>query len=186
MDPVPEQPNLPVSACVSLGSNLGDRAARIEAGVAGLCVTPGISRVVLSSVYETDPVGPPPQGPYLNAAARFETSLSAKALLARLLAIEREQARRRTSERFGPRTLDLDLLLFGDCTLDEPGLVVPHPRLHRRAFVLEPLNEIAGAWLHPVLDETIAALAERARDSAAVRRLSLPALVPGRFNTTFY
>jgi len=171
MDPVPQQPRLRIDACVSLGSNLGDRAARLTAGVAGLCATPGISAVVLSSIYETEPEGPPPQGPYLNAAARFETSLAADALLARLLEIEREQARRRTPERFAPRTLDLDLLLFGDRTFDEPGLVVPHPRLHQRAFVLEPLGEIAGAWLHPVLGETISALAERVRDPAAVRRL---------------
>jgi 2-amino-4-hydroxy-6-hydroxymethyldihydropteridine diphosphokinase len=171
MDPVPEQPHSLVSVCVSLGSNLGDRAARLTAAVAALRATPGISEVVLSSVYQTDPVGPPPQGPYLNAAARFETSLAAEALLSRLLEIESEQARRRTSERFGPRTLDLDLLLFGDRSIDEPGLVVPHPRMHQRAFVLEPLSEIAGSWLHPVLGETIAALAERVRDPTAVRRL---------------
>jgi 2-amino-4-hydroxy-6-hydroxymethyldihydropteridine diphosphokinase len=183
MDPVPEQLRSFVSVCVSLGSNLGDRAARLVAAVAALRATPGISGVVLSSVYETDPVGPPPQGPYLNAAARFETSLAADLLFSRLLEIESEQARRRTSERFGPRTLDLDLLLFGDCRIDEPRLVVPHPRMHRRAFVLEPLNEIAGSWVHPVLGETIAALAERVRDPSAVRRLLGPTSEIARVNT---
>jgi 2-amino-4-hydroxy-6-hydroxymethyldihydropteridine diphosphokinase len=183
MDPVPKQPHLFVSVCVSLGSNLGDRAARLAAGAAALRATPGISGVALSSVYETDPVGPRPQGPYLNAAARFETSLAADALLSRLLAIEAEQARRRTRERFGPRTLDLDLLLFGDRRIQEPGLVVPHPRLHRRAFVLEPLSEIAGAWVHPVLGETIAVLAERVREPTAVRRLPGQVSEVGRSNT---
>jgi 2-amino-4-hydroxy-6-hydroxymethyldihydropteridine diphosphokinase len=182
MDPVPEQPPSLVSACVSLGSNLGDRAARLAAAVASLRATPGISGLVLSSVYETDPVGPPPQEPYLNAAARFETSLAAEVLLSRLLAIESEQARRRTAERFGPRTLDLDLLLFGDRSIGEPGLVVPHPRMHRRAFVLEPLSEIAGAWLHPVLGATIAALAERVRDPSAVRRQPGQAAGSGSIN----
>jgi len=184
MDPVPEQPRLRVGACVGLGSNLGDRAAHLVAAVAALRATPGISGLVLSSVYETDPVGATPQGAYLNAAARFETRLSADVLLSRLLVIEAGQARRRTPERFGPRTLDLDLLLYGDRRIDEPGLVVPHPRMHCRAFVLEPLAEIAGAWIHPVLAETIAALAERVRDPSAVRRLPDRIDESDRVNTT--
>jgi len=171
MDPAPAQPRPLVSACVGLGSNLGDRAAHLVAAIAALRATSGIERLEGSSVYETDPIGPAPQGPYLNAAVRFATSLAADELLARLLAIERDRARRRTRERYAPRTLDLDLLLFGDRRIEQPGLVVPHPRLHRRAFVLEPLSEIAGAWVHPVLGETVAALAERLRDPAAVRRL---------------
>jgi 2-amino-4-hydroxy-6-hydroxymethyldihydropteridine diphosphokinase len=171
MDPAPEQPRQLVSACVGLGSNLGDRAARLVAAVAALRATAGISGVTCSSVFETDPVGPAPQGPYLNAAACLQTSLSARELLDRLLAIERAQGRRRTAERLGPRTLDLDLLLFGDLQIDEPGLIVPHPRLHERGFVLEPLSEIAAERAHPLLGETIAVLARRVRDPDAVRRL---------------
>jgi 2-amino-4-hydroxy-6-hydroxymethyldihydropteridine diphosphokinase len=102
-----------------------------------------------STVHETDPVGPPGQGPYLNAVAELATSLSARQLLATLLDIERARGRDRAAEvRFGPRTLDLDLLAWGPATpggrsIDVPGLQVPHPRMHERRFVLDPLAEIA-------------------------------------------
>ncbi|MCK7529181.1 MAG: 2-amino-4-hydroxy-6-hydroxymethyldihydropteridine diphosphokinase [Ignavibacteriales bacterium] len=102
-----------------------------------------------SGVYETDPVGPPPQGPYLNAAVKLRTCLDPRALLDRLLAIEREAGRVRSSARDEPRTLDLDLLFFGAQRIAEPSLVVPHPRAHERPFVLEPLLEIAADLLHP-------------------------------------
>jgi 2-amino-4-hydroxy-6-hydroxymethyldihydropteridine diphosphokinase len=115
-------------------------------------------------------VGPPPQGPYLNGAAELVTSLGARALLDRLLAIEAAAGRRRGALRNAARPLDLDLLLFGGQRIDEPGLRVPHPRLHERAFVLEPLCEIAARLVHPVLGETIEQLARCVRDPAAVRR----------------
>jgi 2-amino-4-hydroxy-6-hydroxymethyldihydropteridine diphosphokinase len=159
-------------AAISLGSNLGDRDAALVLALSRLQGTPGIEVVSTSGVYETDPVGPPPQGPYLNAAVRLRTHLGARPLLERLLAIEREAGRERSGTRDEARTLDLDLLLFGAHRIHEPGLVVPHPRLHERAFVLEPLHEIAAAWVHPVLGQPIEALAARVRDPRAVRRRS--------------
>lgn len=101
-----------------------------------------MERVRVSTLRETDPVGPVAQPRFLNGAAEIETTLSPRALLELLLAIERELGRERTGERFGPRTIDLDLLLYGHETIAEPGLEVPHPRLHERAFALEPLAEL--------------------------------------------
>jgi 2-amino-4-hydroxy-6-hydroxymethyldihydropteridine diphosphokinase len=135
-------PAQPVAAFVALGSNLGDRAAHLEHALAALAALPSTRVVATSSVRETDPVGPPGQGPYLNAVAELRTAL---------LAVERERGRDRSREvRFGPRTLDLDLLCWGTAVpggdrLDAPGLTVPHPRMHERAFVLEPLAELAPA-----------------------------------------
>jgi 2-amino-4-hydroxy-6-hydroxymethyldihydropteridine diphosphokinase len=149
-------------AFVALGSNLGDRDAHLEAALAGLRATPGVRAVACSSVYETAPVGPPGQGPYLNAVARVETTLDPHALLARLLALEREAGRVRSGVRDEPRTLDLDLLLHGARCLDEPRLTLPHPRLHQRAFVLVPLAELAPALVHPRLGRTLADLARAA------------------------
>ena len=159
------------TAFVSLGSNLGDRAASLAFAVDRLRASEGIRAMALSPVYETDPVGPPPQGPYLNAVARLETRLAPRALLLRLLEIEERAGRRRSGVRGEPRRLDLDLLLYGALVLDEPGLVVPHPRLHERAFALEPLCDLDPDRVHPVSGERIATLARRARDPAAVRRL---------------
>lgn len=131
-------------AYIAIGSNLGPRHATIHAGVRDLGRVPGVRVVRLSSAIETDPVGPPGQGPYLNAAAELDTTLDPRALLDAMLAVERLHGRDRSSgERWGPRTLDLDLLLYDDLAIDEPGLTLPHPRMHERAFVLRPLSEIA-------------------------------------------
>jgi 2-amino-4-hydroxy-6-hydroxymethyldihydropteridine diphosphokinase len=157
------------TAYVALGSNLGSRERLLCGAVASLRATPGVRDVVVSPVYETDPVGPGEQGPYLNAVARLGTTLPPAQLLERLLAIESEAGRQRGPERNAPRSLDLDLLLFGSARLDEPGLTVPHPRLVERGFVLEPLRDLAPELVHPVLGETIDTLARRVRDSAAVR-----------------
>src|SRR5437764_5876484 len=130
-------------APVALGANLGDRAATLRAAVAALRQSPGISAVRSSSFFETEPVGGPPgQPPYLNAAAELVTTLDPAALLALLLEIEERFGRVR-SESNAPRTLDLDLLLYDDLVRAGPDPVVPHPRMHERRFVLEPLAEIA-------------------------------------------
>jgi 2-amino-4-hydroxy-6-hydroxymethyldihydropteridine diphosphokinase len=123
---------------LGLGSNLGDREAALHSALELL----GDEVVAVSSFRETDPVGYLDQPRFLNAAATLETDLEPRALLDRLLEVERELGRTRDGPRFGPRTIDLDLLLYGDRVIDEPGLVVPHPRLAERRFVLEPLAEL--------------------------------------------
>jgi 2-amino-4-hydroxy-6-hydroxymethyldihydropteridine diphosphokinase len=128
---------------VGLGSNLGDREQTLRAAVARLSASPGIEVLGVSSVRETDPVGPIADQPrFLNGVVALETSLRPRELLDRLLEIEAEFGRTREGPPGGPRTLDLDLLLYGDERVDEPGLRVPHPRLHERSFVLEPLEEL--------------------------------------------
>lgn len=129
-------------AYLGLGSNLGDREAMLRAAIAALDATPGVRVTAVSSLYETPPWGPVPQGPYLNACVALDTTLSPRELLRLCLAIERDHGRER-AVRWGPRTLDIDLLLYGDETIDEEGLMVPHPRMTERAFVLVPLAEIA-------------------------------------------
>ncbi|MBL0927104.1 MAG: 2-amino-4-hydroxy-6-hydroxymethyldihydropteridine diphosphokinase [Phycisphaerales bacterium] len=152
-------PELPLShsACIALGANIGPRLANIEGALEALRRTPGVAVEAVSSVVETAPVGPQDQGPYLNAAAVLATSLGARELLDAMLAIERRFGRDRAAERrWGPRTLDLDLLLFDTARIDAPGLIVPHPRMAERAFVLGPLAEIAPGRTHPVTGRTIA------------------------------
>ncbi len=136
------------TAFVGIGSNLGERERQIEAALDLLAAEDGIELVAVSTLRETDPVGYLDQPAFLNGAARVETDLSAQDLLARLLAIELELGRvRGDGPRFGSRTIDLDLLVYGRETIDEPGLTVPHPRLAERRFALEPLAE-----LDPALD----------------------------------
>jgi 2-amino-4-hydroxy-6-hydroxymethyldihydropteridine diphosphokinase len=132
---------------VGIGSNLGDRKAHIRRALELLASEPGIEVEQISQIRETDPVGVVDQPRFLNAAARLTTDLEPRALLDRLLAVEQALGRVRTGVRYGPRTIDLDLLLYGDRVVDEPGLRVPHPRLAERRFVLEPLAE-----LDPALD----------------------------------
>jgi len=130
-------------AFVALGANLGDREATIRAALAALDAEPGVRVVSVSSLRETEPVGRVDQPAFLNGAAELETTLEPRALLELLLAVERRFGRRREGvPPQGPRTLDLDLLLLESAEIDEPGLTIPHPRLHERAFVLEPLAEL--------------------------------------------
>jgi 2-amino-4-hydroxy-6-hydroxymethyldihydropteridine diphosphokinase len=130
-------------AYVALGSNLGDREATLLGAVDALAAEPGIDVVAVSRFFDTEPVGNLDQPRFLNGAAALETTLTARELLELLLAIERRFGRSREGvPAQGPRTLDLDLLLYGDAEIDEPGLSVPHPRLHERRFVLEPLADL--------------------------------------------
>ena len=146
---------------ISLGSNVGDRRAHLDFAVERLRTL--LDHLSVSSYYETEPVGVTGVQPlFLNAAAVGETKLSARALLDALLAIERERGRERPYLN-APRTLDLDLVLFGDAVIDEPGLVVPHPRFRERSFVLEPLASIAPALVDPVTGLTVTDLAHRTR-----------------------
>jgi 2-amino-4-hydroxy-6-hydroxymethyldihydropteridine diphosphokinase len=130
-------------AYVALGSNLGDREATLLAAVDALAAEPGIDGVAVSRLFDTEPVGYVDQPRFLNGAAALETTLTARELLELLLAVERRFGRSRDGvPAQGPRTLDLDLLLYGEAEIDEPGLSVPHPRLHERRFVLEPLADL--------------------------------------------
>jgi 2-amino-4-hydroxy-6-hydroxymethyldihydropteridine diphosphokinase len=129
-------------AYVGLGANLGNREQTIRRAVDALGRRPGVDVLAVSAFRETEPVGFTDQPPFLNGAAVVETDLEPRALLDALLAVERELGRTRDGPRFGPRTIDLDLLVFGNREVSEPGLTVPHPRLAERAFALEPLVEL--------------------------------------------
>jgi 2-amino-4-hydroxy-6-hydroxymethyldihydropteridine diphosphokinase len=152
---------------LALGSNLGDRSAHLGGAVDRLRAL--LTALTVSHPLETDPVGVGPQPRFLNAAAIGETTLSARALLERLLAIEQDAGRERPFPG-APRTLDLDLILYGDQIIDEPGLLVPHPRFRERLFVLEPLAEIAGEWADPVTGWTVRELLTRRRGDQITRR----------------
>jgi 2-amino-4-hydroxy-6-hydroxymethyldihydropteridine diphosphokinase len=141
-------------AYIGLGANLGDREATIRRAASML----GPHR--LSSIRETEPWGYEDQPMFLNAAAEIDTGLTPRALLDRLLEIEHELGRTREGPRFGPRTIDLDLLLFADEVVDEPGLSIPHPRLHERLFVLEPLFELEPGLVVPGRGALAAMIAE--------------------------
>jgi 2-amino-4-hydroxy-6-hydroxymethyldihydropteridine diphosphokinase len=136
-------------AFVGLGANLGDREATLLRAVELLGAEPELEVMALSTLRETDPVDFVDQPRFLNGAVELETALPARELLKRLLAVERALGRERTGPRFGPRIVDLDLLLYGEERIDEPGLRVPHPRLHERRFALEPLSELDSGLTVP-------------------------------------
>lgn len=136
-------------AYVGLGANLGDRERTLHAAIDALAADDGVEVVSVSVLRETEPVGVGQQPLYLNGAAEVETTLTARELLDRLLAVEQRFGRIRVPDEHGPRTLDLDLLLYGDEVIHEPGLTVPHPLLHERRFVLEPIAELAPGLVVP-------------------------------------
>ncbi|MEM6425722.1 MAG: 2-amino-4-hydroxy-6-hydroxymethyldihydropteridine diphosphokinase [Cyanobacteria bacterium P01_D01_bin.128] len=145
-----------VMGAIALGSNIGNSIDILKLAVAGLNQAPGVIIIACSSVYRTTPIGPP-QPDFLNACVLFSTTLSPERLLNTLLSTEIRFGRQRR-ERWGPRTLDLDLLLYGDAVVTTPQLEVPHPRMGDRAFVLVPLAEIAPDWIDPVSQRSITAL----------------------------
>jgi 2-amino-4-hydroxy-6-hydroxymethyldihydropteridine diphosphokinase len=147
------------TAFVGIGSNLGDRETNLARAIELLSAEDGIDVVAVSEIRETEPVGPVEQGPFLNGVVQVETSLRPGELLERLLSVESRLGRVR-AERWGPRTIDLDLLLYGDEVIDERGLTVPHPRLGQRRFVLEPLADLAPTLVVPGLGGVEELLAE--------------------------
>lgn len=160
------------TAYLGLGANLGDRLASLQGARQALALVPGIRVVSASALYETAPVGGPQgQEPYLNAVLQVATDLSATELLGCCLDIERQFGRRRLAYH-GPRTLDIDLLFFADLVCQEKDLVLPHPRLHLRAFVLFPLCDLAPGLSHPLLHKTVRELRDQLPGGQDIKRLS--------------
>jgi 2-amino-4-hydroxy-6-hydroxymethyldihydropteridine diphosphokinase len=155
---------------ISLGSNVGDRAANQRAAMERLDEVGSIK--AKSGFYETEPVELPDQSWFLNSVIALETSLSPLELLKKVLAIEHEMGRIRTRDK-GPRSIDIDILLFGDDVVEERGLKIPHPAMHQRRFVLEPLAEIAPEALHPQLRKTARELVAALPAGQLVRRLDI-------------
>lgn len=161
---------------VALGSNLGDRAAVFADVIRAIEADSDLDLLAASPVFETEPVGPGEQGPYLNAAVCLRTELLPSDLLSRLQSIEVALGRDRSvgALRWGPRIIDLDILFFGEQRVDTPDLVVPHPRAHERSFVLAPMVELAPDLVHPILGDSMRALADSLLDLDAVRPAPAP------------
>jgi 2-amino-4-hydroxy-6-hydroxymethyldihydropteridine diphosphokinase len=157
-----------VKAYIGLGSNLGDREANLRQALEHLAQASETSVIRASSLYDTEPVGVEDQPHFLNAVAQLETQLTPRQVLWNLMLIERRLGRVR-SQRWGPRTLDLDLLLYDDVIVEEDDLQVPHPELARRSFVLVPLVELEPLLLHPLTGETMLSLLQRLGASPLVK-----------------
>ena len=150
---------------IALGSNLGDREPTLRKALELMNAIAGIQVVAVSDFIETEPGGATDQGMFINGAAQIRTTLSPEELLEALHKVEHELGRDRTrQQRWGPRTCDLDILMVGDLVLDSPKIKIPHPYMHERLFVLEPLAQIAPNAVHPVLKKTIRQLLQEARN----------------------
>jgi 2-amino-4-hydroxy-6-hydroxymethyldihydropteridine diphosphokinase len=160
---------MPQNAYIGLGSNLGDRAGSLLSATRGM-IKSGLELVGLSSIYETEPFETFAQPPYLNMVAELRGSKlpTCEELMQRLLSIEADLGRTREISR-GPRSIDLDLLLFGDEIRNGPLLKLPHPDLHRRRFVLVPLSELAPGLVHPTLNKSISRLLAELDDASSVK-----------------
>jgi len=159
---------MPNLAYLSLGSNIGDRETHVRDAIARLAEEGRV--VAVSSFYETEPVEVTDQAWFLNCAVALETTDTPEQLMAALLKIERDMGRQRV-QRKGPRTVDLDILLFGDAIIDSPDLTIPHPAMHQRRFVLAPLAEIAPDLRHPSLNQTIRQLLKSLPEGQMVQKL---------------
>lgn len=165
--------NKVVTAYLGLGANLGDRFAALRGARQALNLVPGIRVVAASALYETEPLGGPQgQEPYLNAVLQVASELPAEELLACCLEVERQFGRERLVYH-GPRTLDIDLLFFADCVCHKQTLILPHPRLHLRAFVLIPLCDLAPGLRHPLSGKTVREMRDQLPCDQGVKRLPL-------------
>jgi len=149
-----------VKACIGLGSNMGEREANIRQALEQIEKMPETAILIGSSLYDTEPVGVADQPNFLNGVVMVQTELPPRQLLWNLMLIERRLGRVRT-QRWGPRTIDLDLLLYGDLVIDEPDLQVPHPLMAQRSFVMVPLVEVDPLLLHPITGQTMLSILQR-------------------------
>jgi len=155
------------TAYLSMGSNLGDRLRYLKKAIEKIGESKRISVINISSIYETEPVGNENQPRFLNLVIEVQTSLDPLPLLERLLAIEKEMGRKR-EDRWGPRNIDIDILIYDDLVMESDQLTIPHPRMHQRKFVLVPLAEIAPQTLHPLLKKNVKEIKESCDDNSEV------------------
>ena len=143
---------------IGIGSNEGERLSNVSRAAQALAQLPTTRLMQMAPIYETAPVGGPPQGDYLNTVVELDTSLEPRQLLTHLKTLETQLGRCPSDVRWGPRVIDLDILLYDQVVISDPDLIIPHPLLHRRRFVLEPLADVASDFVHPMLHKTVAEL----------------------------